>query len=35
MKRYPYGPQETYPHSPEHISYRLDYNTRRVQGYYE
>jgi tetratricopeptide (TPR) repeat protein len=35
MTRYPYGREETYPSTPEHVSYRLDYNTRRVSGYYE
>ena len=35
MSRYPYGPDETYPQSPEHVSYRLDYNTRRIKGFYE
>ena len=35
MTRYPYGADENYPQTPEHVSYRLDYNTRRISGYYE
>ncbi len=34
MSRYPYGPGETYPATPEHVRYVLDYNTRWVKGYY-
>ena len=34
MSRYPYGPDESYPATPEHVRYVLDYNTRWVKGYY-
>ena len=35
MSRYPYPASEAYPTSPEHVEYVLEYNTRRVAGYYE
>ena len=35
MSRYPYPATESYPASPEHVEYVLEYNTRRVAGYYE
>ena len=35
MSRYPYPAAESYPTSPEHVEYVLEYNTRRVAGYYE
>ncbi len=35
MSRYPYPATESYPTSPEHVEYVLEYNTRRVAGYYE
>ncbi len=34
MSRYPYGPEEAYPVTPEHVEYVLDYNTRWIKGYY-
>ena len=34
MSRYPYGPDESYPATPEHARYVLDDNTRWVKGYY-
>ena len=34
MSRYPYGPDESYPATPEHVRYVLDYNTRWVKGHY-
>ena len=35
MSRYPYPAAESYPASPEHVEYVLEYNTRRAAGYYE
>jgi len=34
MSRYPYGSQEEYPTTPEHVDYVLNYNTRWIKGYY-
>lgn len=34
MSRYPYGPDENYPTTAEHVDYVLDYNTRWIKGYY-
>ena len=34
MSRYPYGPDEAYPTTPEHVDYVLNYNTRWIKGYY-
>lgn len=34
MSGYPYGPDETYPTTAEHVDYVLDYNTRWIKGYY-
>ena len=34
MSRYPYGPEQNYPVTAEHVDYVLDYNTRWIKGYY-
>ena len=35
MSSYPYPETEAYPTSESHVAYQLEYNTRRVRGYYE
>lgn len=35
MSGYPYPETETYPRDQEHLDYLLEYNTRRIKGYYE
>ena len=35
MSSYPYPPDETYPHDEVHLSYLLNYNTRRIKGRFE
>ena len=35
MSGYPYPETETYPRDQEHLEYLLEYNTRRIRGYYE
>ena len=35
MSSYPYAAGETYPQDSAHLDYLLEYNTRRVRGYYE
>ncbi len=35
MSGYPYPATETYPRDQEHLDYLLEYNTRRIKGYYE
>ena len=35
MSTYPYPADENYPQDAEHSEYVLNYNTRRVRGYYE
>ena len=35
MSSYPYPAGETYPQDEMHLDYLLEYNTRRVNGYYE
>ena len=35
MSSYPYPPDEHYPQTQAHLDYLLEYNTRRVRGYYE
>jgi hypothetical protein len=32
MPRYPYGSNASYPTSPAHLEYRLNYNTRYISG---
>lgn len=34
MSRYPYGDDEAYPTTPEHVDYVLNWNTRWIKGYY-
>ena len=35
MSTYPYPPTQTYPQDETHLSYLLDYNTRRIKGRFE